>query len=53
MEGYKTWLAVIVSLGVGVYLIINGETEGGVALIIFGFSLLGIGSKLDKIKRNL
>lgn len=53
MSGYKTWLAVIGALTTGAYLILTGQIAEGVASIVYALSLLGVGSKLDKIKEEL
>jgi hypothetical protein len=50
MSGWKTWLAVIGALTTGAYLCFTGHTTEGIASILYGLSLLGIGGKLDKIQ---
>lgn len=54
MGGWKTWASGIASILSGVVVIINsvlgegGEIMEGVALIIAGLAILGIGHKIEK-----
>jgi len=48
MKGYKTWLAVIGMVALGVVDIINGMPEAGVTKIVGALALLGIGHKIEK-----
>jgi hypothetical protein len=52
MTGYKTWIAVLSSIGTGVYLYLNGNQTEGVASVLYGLGLLGIGGKLSKIEKK-
>ena len=48
ISGWKTVLAAIAAVSLGVYLLTQGKYEEGVASIIAGLALLGIGGKIDK-----
>ncbi|MBV5328868.1 MAG: hypothetical protein JZU65_14770 [Chlorobium sp.] len=48
MKGWKTWVAVVGSIGLGLIEIAGGDTEAGVGHIVFGFGLIGIGHKIEK-----
>ena len=50
MSGYKTWLAVIGFVLLGVYEVINGNIQKGFEYFMIALSLLGIGHKLEKTK---
>jgi hypothetical protein len=48
MTGWKTYTAGGAAMVFGLYLILNGEMEQGVNLIIEGLAIIGIGHKLDR-----
>lgn len=50
MKGYKTWIAVIGMLLMGVYSILNGNVQEGINYIVGALALLGIGHKIEKLK---
>ena len=54
MDGYKTWIAVVVSLayGIGFEGIYNNNWAAAMTYILAALSLLGIGGKLTKINRR-
>lgn len=49
MGGYKTWIAVIGMVALGIVDILNGNTEDGVQKIVAAIALVGIGNKIEKI----
>jgi len=48
MTGYKTWLAVVGMVLLGIVDIINGMTEAGITKIVGALALVGIGHKIEK-----
>lgn len=48
MTGYKTWLAVVGMVALGVLDIVNGVPEAGVTKIVGALALVGIGHKIEK-----
>ena len=53
LEGYKTIIGGLVAFGLGIYLIVKGNVENGIMLISAGFTVWGIGGKLEGIKKGL
>jgi hypothetical protein len=52
MQGWKTIVAGVISIAYGlVEIIINGNVQSGFQFIMAGLAILGIGHKLDKIKK--
>jgi hypothetical protein len=52
MRGWKTWLAAIGSIALGLYEVLDGQTEAGIGHIAFGGGLIGIGHKVEKGAAN-
>jgi hypothetical protein len=48
MKGWKTWLAGLGTIALGVYEIKIGNTESGIQKILAGLGLIGIGHKIEK-----
>lgn len=48
MKGWKTWIAAIGAIALGLYEVIDGQTEAGIGHITFGAGLIGIGHKVEK-----
>lgn len=55
MSGWKTWIAVIVTIlyAVGGYVSGLHGTEVMMSLIVYALGLLGIGGKLSKLERKV
>lgn len=53
MSGWKTWLAVIGGFALGIYYFVNGDITQAWQWITFALALLGIGSKIDKVRNSL
>lgn len=49
LNGFKTVIAGLVSISLGVFLLYKGEYEKGAGAIVFGLGLLGIGGKIQKL----
>ena len=52
MGGYKTWMAVLGMVILGVLDIINGQSETGITKIVAALGMLGIGAKIEKSKKH-
>ena len=52
MRGWKTWVAAIGAIALGVYEIAEGQTEQGFGHIVFGLGLIGVGHKVEKAAGN-
>ena len=48
----KTILGAVIVLLLGVYLMVSGNEQEGLAMIGIGLSLLGIRHKLERIKKG-
>jgi len=48
MGGWKTWAGGLISIGAGIYLIIQGKVEIGLGFVSGGLTALGIGHKIEK-----
>ena len=48
MGGWKTWLAAIGTIALGIVEIAGGDAESGITKLVAAFGLIGIGNKLDK-----
>ncbi len=48
MNGWKTWLAAICMVGLGVVSITQGDTAGGIQQIVGALALVGVGHKIEK-----
>ena len=48
LSGFKTYLAGLGLIGLGVYQITEGKLEEGIATISAGLAAIGIGHKMDK-----
>ncbi|MBU1564240.1 MAG: hypothetical protein KJ630_01260 [Proteobacteria bacterium] len=51
MSGWKTWVAVVCTAGLGVLSIINGDTTTGMQQLVLAFGMLGLGSKIEKASK--
>jgi len=49
MKGYKTWIAVVGMVLLGIVDITNGLAEAGITKIVGALALLGIGHKIEKV----
>jgi len=52
MRGWKTWVAALGAIALGIYEIFNGQAEAGVGHIVFGGGLIGLGHKIEKKPAN-
>ena len=48
MKGWKTWVAAGGLAGLGVFLMLKGRDDIGMACILNGLGLVGLGSKIEK-----
>lgn len=49
LEGWRTLLAVVVMVALGVWEIYRGHSDAGVGWIVAALGLLGVGGKLDRV----
>jgi uncharacterized membrane protein YiaA len=52
MRGWKTWVAAIGTIALGVYEITEDKIEMGLGHIAMGLGLIGIGHKVEKTAAN-
>ena len=48
MGGWKTWAAAAGLFAIGVFEIVEGNTESGAGRIVLALGLIGIGAKIEK-----
>jgi hypothetical protein len=48
VTGWKTYTAGAAAIALGIYLILDGQSEQGVNRVIEGLAIIGIGHKLDR-----
>ena len=48
MGGWKTWVAALGTIALGIVEIANGDAESGITKLVAAFGLIGLGNKLDK-----
>ena len=48
MGGWKTWAAALGLFAIGVFEIVEGNTESGAGRIVLALGLVGIGSKIER-----
>jgi len=48
MRGWKTWAAAVGAIVLGIYEVVDGQTESGAGHIVFGCGLIGLGHKIEK-----
>lgn len=48
MKGWKTWLAVACTAGLGIVSIANGDTAYGLQQLTLALGMLGLGHKIEK-----
>jgi len=48
LDGYKSWIAGIGLMALGVYMITQGDMQGGIAKIGEGLAVIGLAAKLEK-----
>lgn len=53
MSGYRTYVAAVGAIALGIYLITQGQIEEGIASIVGGIGLLGLGGKSEKTDKKV
>jgi hypothetical protein len=48
MGGWKTWASALGLFAIGVFEIVEGNTESGAGRIVLALGLIGIGAKIEK-----
>ncbi|EKD36940.1 MAG: hypothetical protein ACD_75C01318G0008 [uncultured bacterium] len=51
MKGWKTWLAVVCTAGLGVVSLMNGDTAAGLQQLTAALAMIGLGHKIEKAKK--